>query len=102
MNALLVVCSLGFISLISEVVNVKKGLHLLIIVGLLVALALVVVEPEMPGHYFSNMLVFDKFAMAMTALMIVTAAFWFSLSANYFLGQSHQTDRSALILFCMV
>jgi NADH-quinone oxidoreductase subunit N len=102
MNALLVVCSLGFISLISEVVNLKKGLHPLIIVGLLLALVFVVLEPEIPGYYFSNMLVFDKFAIALTGLMVVTAAFWFSISGNYFLGQSHQTDRSALILFCMV
>jgi NADH-quinone oxidoreductase subunit N len=67
-----------------------------------VAIVLVVFEPEIPAHYFSNMLVFDKFALALTGLMITTAAFWFSLSTTYFLNQSHQTDRSALILFCMV
>ena len=64
MNALLIVCGLGFISLLSEIFNFKKGLHAVIVLGLIAAAVVVVSDFNDTGHYFNNMLIFDQFAIA--------------------------------------
>lgn len=101
MNALLIVCGLGFVSLLAEIINLKKGLHILIVIGLIAAIVFVAMDTAAPAHYFKSMLVFDKFSLAFTGLIILISVFWFCISSPYFLSQSHQTDRSALVLFCI-
>jgi NADH-quinone oxidoreductase subunit N len=102
MNALFIVCGLGFVSLLAEIVNFRKGLHAVIIAGLLAAVAMTIKDWNSSLQYFNNMLVFDQFSIAFTSLMIVVSAAWFCLSAPYFVNQSHQTDRSALVVFTIV
>ena len=101
MNALYVICGLGFISLLAEIANLKKYLASVIILGLLAAVALAVSDWSTSIHYFNDMVVFDNFSLAFTSLIIVVSIFWFWMSGDYFRGQSHQTDRSALILFTL-
>jgi NADH-quinone oxidoreductase subunit N len=102
MNALLVVCGLGFVSLVAEIVNLKKRLHIAIIIGLVVAVGLAVADWNSKLSYYNNMLVFDQFSLTFTTLIIAVAIFWFCISSPYFVGQPHQTDRSALVVFTMV
>jgi len=102
MNALLIVCGLGFVSLLAEIINFKKGLHVLIILGLIGAVVMVVKDWNSPLHYFNNMVAFDQFSMAFTCLIIVVAVAWFCISSPYFINQSHQTDRTALVVFTIV
>jgi len=102
MNALLIVCGLGFVSLVAEIVNFKKGLHALIIAGLVAAAAIVIKDTSASSHYFSNMLVFDQFSVVFTGLIIIVAISWLCISAPYFINQSHQTDRTALVIFTLV
>jgi NADH-quinone oxidoreductase subunit N len=102
MNALLVVCGLGFISLLAEITNFKRFLHVAIITGLLAALIALSMDWNSTRLYFSNMLIFDPFSLAFAALILGTSVFWFSMSSQYFIGHRHQTDRSALIVFCIV
>ena len=49
MNALLIVCGLGFISLLSEILNFKKGLHAVVIAGLIAAALTVAARLEQHG-----------------------------------------------------
>lgn len=102
MNALLIVCGLGFISLMAEIVNLKKVLHVVIIVGLIGATVAALREWNSPLQYFSNMLIYDQFSLAFTILIIVVAIFWFGISSPFFIDQFHQTDRSALVIFTLV
>ena len=101
MNALYVICGLGFVSLLAEITNLKKGLGFVVMFGLVVAALLVVMDWNSAAHYYNDMVVFDNFSMAFTALIIVVSISWFWMAGDYFKGQSHQTDRSALILFAM-
>ena len=101
MNALYVICGLGFLSLVAEIANLKKYLASVIILGLIAAVALAVSDWSTSVHYFNDMVVFDNFSLAFTSLIIVVSIFWFWMSGDYFRGQSHQTDRSAMILFTM-
>src|SRR5688572_26420356 len=102
MNALLIVCGLGFVSLVAEIVSIKKGLHALIIAGLVAAAAIFIKDWPASSHYFSNMVVFDQFSIVFTGLIIVVAIAWLCISAPYFINQSHQTDRTALVIFTIV
>jgi NADH-quinone oxidoreductase subunit N len=102
MNALLIVCGLAFLSLIAEIINVRKGLYIITSIGLLAAAIVVALDWNLTLHHFNDMLVFDNFSIAFTALIVVVAFFWFAISGDYFVGQSHQTDRSALVVFTVV
>ncbi len=74
MNALLIVCGLGFISLLSEILNFKKGLHAVVIAGLIAAALIVVRDWDSAAHYFNDMLIFDEFAIAFSCLIIAVAS----------------------------
>ncbi len=102
MIALYLLCGLGFISLIAELANLKKGLTAFITAGLIAAAILVAMDWNSTIHYFNDMVVFDNFSIAFTTLIIVISVFWFWMARDYFREQAHQTDRSALILFAMV
>jgi NADH-quinone oxidoreductase subunit N len=102
MNALLIVCGLAFLSLIAEIINIRKGLYVVISIGLLAAAVVVALDWNLTLHHFNDMLVFDNFSIAFTALIAIVAFVWFSISKEYFVNQSHQTDRSALVAFTVV
>ena len=102
MNALYVICGLGLISLLAEITNLKKGLGLVVMLGLVVAGALIALDWNSALHYYNDMVVFDNFSKAFTALIIMVSIAWFGMAGDYFKAQPHQTDRSALVLFAIV
>ena len=102
MNAFLVVCGLGFVSLLAEIANLKKRLHIAIIVGLVIAVTLAVADWNSKLSYYNDMLIFDQFSLTFTVLIIAVSIFWFCISSPFFIQQPHQTDRSALVVFTMV
>ncbi len=101
MNALYVVCGLGFLSLLAEIANLKRGLTWVIGIGLAVSVGWLTTSWNLELRYFNDMVVFDNFAIAFTSLIIVVSIFWFWMARDYFRGQSHETDRSALVLFAL-
>ena len=101
MNALLVICGLGFLSLLAEIVNLKKGLTAFIIIGLIAAGVLVVMDWDTSLHYYSDMLIFNNFAIAFSALITIVSVFWFWMAKDFFKAQEHQTDRSILVVFAI-
>src|SRR6188768_2703549 len=102
MNALLVICGLGILSLIAEIVNFKKWLTVIVMIGLVAAAFLITMELGTSTFYVANMLQFNNFSLAFSALIIVTSIFWFWMANDYFNLQPHLTDRSALVLFAVV
>src|SRR5688500_1382399 len=101
MNALLIVCGLGFFSLLAEIINAKKVLHVVLILGLIAAGIAAVIEWDNASIHFNSMLIFDRFSTAFSTLILVIAVFWFAISSSYFIGDTHQTDRSALVIFTL-
>lgn len=99
MNALFVICGLGVFSLIAEIINFKKWLVAVIMTGLVAAVVLVVLEFGTSSMYFSDMLIFNNFSLAFTALILVTSIFWLWMANDYFNSFPNITERSALILF---
>ncbi len=102
MNALYLISGLGFISLLAEITNLRRLLGITIMLGLVAAVSLIAMDWNTNQHYYSDMVVFDNFSVAFISLILIISIFWFWMAGDYFQGQSHQTDRSALILFAIV
>jgi NADH-quinone oxidoreductase subunit N len=102
MNALFVLCGLGIISLLAEITSIRKGLSLVIVIGIAGAASLLMLDWNTAIRYYSDMVVFDNFAIAFSALILITTIFWFWMSNDYFQDQSYKTDRSALIVFVVL
>lgn len=102
MNALLVICGLGIAALVAEIVNLKKWLTIVVIIGLLAAMATIFADFGTTTLHFSEMLQFDNFSLSFTGLIVLTTVCWFWLANDYFRLQPHVTDRTALVLFTVV
>ncbi len=99
MNAFYVICGLGVLSLIAEIVNLKKQLIYFLLVGVVGVAVFVTQDWNTSLHYFNDMVVFDNMAIAFTSLICVIAAFWFWLASDYFHEETHITDQASLVLF---
>ncbi len=101
MNALLVICGLGFVSLLAEIANFKKLLTALVVLALVAAIVLGILDWGTPRAYYHDMVVFDNFSLAFTALLCTITLAWYVMARSYFEHQSHQSDRSALMIFAL-
>ncbi|HNH59540.1 MAG TPA: NADH-quinone oxidoreductase subunit N [Cyclobacteriaceae bacterium] len=100
MNALYIVCGLGLTALVAELFNARKILSFLVIIGLAVAIGLTIPELGTSVSYFTNMVVFDNFAMAFSILIMTVTILRFWMAQDYFNQDlAHYTDRASLILF---
>lgn len=102
MNALFVLCGVGVVSLLAEVVNFRKGLSFFIVVGLILATVLVSMDWNTSLGHYNNMVVFDNFSIAFAGLISIATVFWYALSYSYFTDASYKTDRSALLIFAVI
>jgi NADH-quinone oxidoreductase subunit N len=101
MNALYVICGLGVVSLLAEITNLKRWLVVVLTIGIAAAAGLAILEWNSNGHYFSEMVVFDNFSLAITALICVLGVLWFWMAYGYFHNEAHLTDQTALVLFAL-
>lgn len=101
MNALYIICGLGFAALLTEIFSFRKALQGIILTGLVAAFIAAAMDWHTAKAYFNNMVLFDQGALSFTLLLIFITACWFWINRDYFEDQLHQTDRSALILFSL-
>jgi len=99
MNAFYVICGLGVFSLLAEIINLKRWLIGIVTIGMAAVVALAVNEWNTAGSYYHDMLVFDNFAIAITALIAVLGVLWFWMASGYFHDETHLTDQVTLVLF---
>ena len=102
MNTLYIICGLGVLSLVAEIVSMKRWLIFVLTAGIAVAVGAAVMDWDSARSYFSDMVVFDNFALAFTILICTLAVFWFWMSRSYFHNETHITDQAALVLFVLV
>lgn len=99
MNAFYVICGLGVFSLVSEIINLKRWLIAIVMIGMAAAVLLAARDWNLSLSYYSDMVVFDNFAIAITALIAVLGLLWFWMASRYFHDETHLTDQAALVLF---
>ncbi len=104
MKGLLIISGLGILAMLAEIFKVKKLLLPMVLLGIVSAFAFNFMEWANPFNisYFSNMIAFDKLALAFSGIIIATAFFWFILANDYFADENNVVDHIALVLFALV
>ena len=102
MNTLIILCALGLIGLLSEIFNFKKILLPLVFAGLTIALIAAIRDWNSGNMYFNDMIVFDNYALAFSALIIFITFVWFAISPSFFHEPSSESDHFSLIIFSLV
>jgi NADH-quinone oxidoreductase subunit N len=95
MNTLIAITALGVLTLLLEILNFRKAIVPLTIVGLLAILGLTYTEFNTPASYYNNMIVVSKFSAAFSALFIVLTVFLVAMAHDFY--EDHQTKISDFI-----
>lgn len=95
MNTLIAITALGVLTLLLEILNFRKAIVPLTIVGLLAILGLTYTEYFTPASYYNNMIVVSKFSAAFSALFIVLTVFLVAMAHDFY--EDHQTKISDFI-----
>jgi NADH-quinone oxidoreductase subunit N len=103
MIALFTLCALVVITLLAEIFSFKKALLPIVLLGLPGAFASVFYEWNHPLIYpaFMNMVHFNHYALAFSAVICTTGIFWFVFANDYFEKESVLVDYYALVLSVM-
>ncbi|OFY86968.1 MAG: NADH dehydrogenase [Bacteroidetes bacterium RIFCSPLOWO2_12_FULL_35_15] len=101
MKALVLLSSLGVISLLAEIFSFKKLLYPLVLIGLITTFVLNIFDWDTNELYF-NMMRYDNYAVAFTSVILVIAFLWFLMSESFFKEETSQADHFALVLFALV
>ncbi|KAF2079317.1 NADH-quinone oxidoreductase subunit N [Flavobacterium sharifuzzamanii] len=92
MNTLIAITGLGIFCLLFEILNLRKAIVPITILGLLGVLALNYCEFGTEQSYYNNMIAVSKFSTAFSSLFIVLTIFLVALSHNFY--QNHPTKIS--------
>ena len=95
MNTLIAIIGLGVLCLLFEILNFRKAIIPVTIIGLLAILGLTISEYNSPATYYNNMIVVSKFSVAFSSLFIVLTIFLVALSHNFY--ENHQSKISDYI-----
>ena len=95
MNTLIAITGLGVFCLLFEILNLRKAIIPITIVGLLGVLALNYYEFGSTESYYNNMITVSKFSTAFSSLFIVLTIFLVALSHNFY--ENHQTKISDFV-----
>lgn len=87
--------------MLSEMLNFKKRLFILVLIGLIAAFILTFIDWGFAYSYFHNMMLFDNYAIAFSGLLILLTFIWFLMSRTYFTSETSIADHYALILFSL-
>lgn len=95
MNTLIAITALGVLCLLFEILNLRKAIVPITIIGLLAVLGLTMSEFNATESYYNNMIVVNKFSVAFSSLFIVLTIFLVALSHDFY--EDHQTKISDFI-----
>jgi NADH-quinone oxidoreductase subunit N len=95
MNTLIAITGLGVLCLLFEILNFRKAIVPITIIGLLAILGLTYAEFNTPASYYNNMIVVSKFSAAFSALFIVLTVFLVAMAHDFY--EDHQTKISDFI-----
>ena len=102
MNTLIAIIGLGVLCLLFEIMNFRKAIIPVTIIGLLAILGLNISEYNSPATYYNNMIVVNKFSVAFSSLFIVLTIFLVALSNNFYENyQSKISDYIAIKIFLL-
>jgi len=95
MNTLIAITGLGIFCLLFEILNLRKAIVPITIIGLLGVLALNYYEFGSTASYYSNMITVSKFSTTFSSLFIILTIFLVALSHNFY--ENHPTKISDFV-----
>ena len=95
MNTLIAITGLGVLCLLFEILNFRKAIVPITIIGLLAVLGITFSEFNTPASYYNNMIVVSKFSSVFSALFIILTIFLVALAHDFY--ENHQTKISDFI-----
>lgn len=95
MNTLIAIIGLGVLCLLFEILDFRKAIIPVTIIGLLGVLGLTVADYNAPTSYYNNMISVNNFSVTFSSLFIVLTIFLVALSHNFY--ENHQTKLSDFI-----
>jgi NADH-quinone oxidoreductase subunit N len=95
MNTLIAITSLGVLTLLFEILNFRKAIVPITIIGLLAILGLTYSEFYNPASYYNNMIVVSKFSASFSALFVILTVFLVAMAHDFY--EDHQTKISDFI-----
>jgi NADH-quinone oxidoreductase subunit N len=95
MNTLIAISGLGVLCLLFEILNFRKAIIPVTILGLLAILGITYTEFNTPASYYNNMITVSKFSSVFSALFIILTVFLIALAHEYY--RDHQTKLSDFI-----
>jgi NADH-quinone oxidoreductase subunit N len=95
MNTLITITALGVLTLLFEILNFRKAIVPIIIIGLLAVLGITFSEFNSPASYYNNMIVVSKFSSAFSTLFIILTIFLVALAQDFY--ENNQTKISDYI-----
>lgn len=101
MKALILLSSLGVITLLAEIFSFKRLLYPFVVLGLVATFVVNLFDWNLPRNIFFGMMQYDHFAVAFTSVILVIAVLWFIMSDSYFKEETSLTDHFSLILFAL-
>lgn len=100
MKALILLSSLGVITLLAEIFSFKKVLYPVVLLGIATIFILNAMDWNTNALYY-NMMRFDNYAVAFTGLILLVAFLWFLMSQDFFKEETSKTDHYALVIFAL-
>ncbi len=101
MKALILLSSLGIITLLAEIFSFKKLLYPFVLLGLLATFIVNLFDWNLPSKIFFGMMQYDHFAVAFTSVILAIAFLWFIMSDSFFKEGTNITDHFGIVLFAL-
>ena len=95
MNTLIAITALGILILLLEILNFRKAIIPMTIIGLVAILGLTYTEYYNPNSYYNNMIVVSKFSAVFSSLFIILTVFLVALAHDFY--ENHPTKISDFI-----
>ncbi|MFH7003511.1 NADH-quinone oxidoreductase subunit N [Flavobacterium bizetiae] len=95
MNTLIAITGLGIFCLLFEILNLRKAIVPITIIGLLGVLAINYYEFGSTASYYNNMITVSKFSTSFSSLFIILTIFLVALSHNFY--ENHPTKISDFV-----
>jgi NADH-quinone oxidoreductase subunit N len=95
MNTLIAIIGLGVLCLLFEILDFRKAIIPVTIIGLIGVLGLTVADYNAPASYYNNMISVNNFSVTFSSLFIVLTIFLVALSHNFY--ENHQSKISDYI-----
>lgn len=103
MNTLIALAGLAVLVLILEIINLRKFIVPLTIIGLLAALGVTLADCNTDTSYYNNMIVVNRSNMMYSALFIVLTIFLVLLSKDFYKPVYHKiSDFISLKIFLLI